>query len=130
MSELTKQHVWNAMRFFNTKQPNTLQKTKEELALLSAAVMSDLIEEGFTAERFLGACVKYRKTSSFLPDSAALLRADKALRNENGAGYHEELPALPAWPTPENEQAAINQSRARDMISALASGKRPEWARQ
>jgi len=101
------------------------QKTDEELDLLGAMILDDLIEEGWTTERFANACRRHRKLSSWLPTTADLLAADKALSE---SVPYRELPALPAWDMPADEQAAKNQARARELLAALSSGMRPAWA--
>lgn len=113
------------MDLFNMRLSAAVQKSPDELDILAAMILDDLTEERWTSERFSNACRKHRKLSSFLPTSADLLAADKTLTE---ATPYREMPALPAWGIPEDEQAAKNQSRARDMIAALASGKRPTWA--
>jgi len=59
------------------------------------------------------------------PTTADLIAADKALTESTP---YREMPALPAWDTDVEAQCAKNQSRAKDMVAALSSGKRPPWA--
>jgi|GEM_PF-5415509 len=115
------------MDLFNMRLSPAAQKSPDELDILGAMILDDLTEEGWTAERFASACRKHRKLSSFLPTTADLLAADKALAE---ATTYWEMQALPAWDTPEDEQAAKNQTRARDLLAALSGGKRPEWAKR
>lgn len=122
---LTKQAVWEAMKFFNLRLQPSSQRTQEELAMLSAAIWDDLLDEHWDTARFEKACRAHRKASAWLPTSADLLKADKALAE---ATPYRELKALPAWDTPADAQAAKNQSRAREVLAALSSGKRPPWA--
>lgn len=121
MQALTKQEVWEAMQFFNLRLANSSQKSREELAVLSAALHDDLVEERWTSERFALACRKHRKLSSFLPTTADLMAADKAVAE---SGPIQEFTALPAWETDVDAQAARNIAGARRILDALCRGKR------
>ncbi|WP_043643045.1 hypothetical protein [Solidesulfovibrio carbinoliphilus] len=89
--------------------------------MLSAALHDDLVEERWTSERFALACRKHRKLSSFLPTTADLMAADKVLAEATPC---HEMVALPAWDTPEDEQAERNIAGARRILDALCRGKR------
>lgn len=101
------------------------QKTDEELDLLGAMLLDDLLEERWTSERFANACRKHRKLSSWLPTTADLLAADKALSNETP---YREPPPLPIGDSAYEAQLERNKARVRDLLDALAAGKRPIWA--
>jgi hypothetical protein len=115
------------MDLFNMRLSPAAQKSPDELDILAAMILDDLVEERWTSERFALACRKHRKISSFLPTTADLLAADKALAEATPC---QEFKALPAWDTPVDEQAAKNQARARDLLAALSGGKRPDWAKR
>jgi len=113
------------MDLLNMRLSPSQQKTDDELEILAAMILDDLLEEHWTAERFANACRKHRKTSSFLPTTADLMAADRVL--SESALYHSTV-ALPTWAIPADEHAAKNQARAKDILAALRSGIRPPWA--
>lgn len=99
--------------------------TPDELDLIARRILRTL--PGWSNQRFLAACAAHALRSKLPPSPADLVSAEKAGREI--APYHEEFTALPAWDVPADEQAAKNQNRARELLAALASGKRPLWAR-
>lgn len=121
MQALTKQEVWEAMQFFNLRLANSSQKSREELAVLSAALHDDLVEERWTSERFALACRKHRKLSSFLPTTADLMAADKAVTE---SGPIQEFTALPAWETDVDAQVARNLAGVQRILEKLGREKR------
>jgi hypothetical protein len=94
------------MDLFNMRLSPAAQKSPDELDILGAMILDDLAEEGWTSGRFALACRKHRKLSSFLPTTADLLAADKAL-NEGKA--YQELPALPEARLSDSDQIALNK---------------------
>lgn len=125
MGTITEAQVRKALDLFNMRLSPSQQKTDEELDLLGAMILDDLLEERWTSERFANACRKHRKLSSWLPTTADLLAADKALSNETP---YREFPALPLGNAAYEAQLERNKSRVRGLLDALAEGKRPPWA--
>ena len=126
METITEAQVRKALDLFNMRLSPSQQKTDEELDLLGAMILDDLLEEHWTSERFANACRKHRKLSSWLPTTADLLAADKALAEATPC---RELPALPLGDSAFEAQLERNKARVRDLLDALAAGKRPPWAR-
>lgn len=96
--------------------------TPDELDILAGRILRIL--PGWDEPRFRKACDAHALRSKLPPSPADLVAAEKA---SEAASYHE-LAALPAWDTDVDARCAKNQSRAKDMVAALSSGKRPPWA--
>lgn len=114
------------MDLFNMRLSPAAQKSPDELDILAAMILDDLTEERWTSERFANACRKHRKISSFLPTTADLLAADKALAD---ATSYREFPALPAWGTDAEGQYKRNIEGARKILAMVSQGKRMPQSR-
>jgi len=114
------------MDLFNMRLSAAAQKSPDELDILAAMILDDLLEERWTSDRFADACRKHRKLSSFLPTTADLLAADKALAD---ATPYRELPALPAWDTDAEGQYKRNIEGARKILAMVSQGKRMPQSR-
>lgn len=90
-------------------------------------LITDYLEDLGAMERghFWAAVAEARRTCRFFPRSADILEAARRVTPTRA-----DAPALPPSPAMSETMRERNRRRAAELVQALASGKRPEWARR